>query len=179
MFYKPDKDNNPNTFQSWPKTVAESCAYKDTKQVSKYSIVDYATNFKRNRKSIFLSFLHEIKFQGLYLLLSRHSSSLTKPSVSGLHLQHGAEKLLWRLREDADLCVGMKAVQVRGLCRQHVINVLRKEKWNQTDGSVLICTAWLFSVCLLFFCQLSVSDYETNVNLRQKPLSNTKEIVLR
>lgn len=53
----------------------------------------------------------------VYLLLSRRPASLAGSSVSGLHLQHRAEKLLGGLCEEADLSVGMESVEVWGLSR--------------------------------------------------------------
>ena len=53
----------------------------------------------------------------LYLLLTCCPAALTDSSIPGLHLQHSAEKLLGGLCEEADLSVGMKAVQVGRLSR--------------------------------------------------------------
>lgn len=53
----------------------------------------------------------------LYLFLARRPTTLTDSPVPGLHLQHRAEKLLRGLREETDLSVGMKAVQVGRLGR--------------------------------------------------------------
>lgn len=53
-----------------------------------------------------------VSTDSFYLFFTRCAAALTGSSVPGLHLQHRAEKLLGGLCEEADLSVGMKAVQV-------------------------------------------------------------------
>ena len=62
-----------------------------------------------------------------YLLLPRDSASFATASVARLHLQHGAEQLLRRLAQEADLGVGVQAVQVGGLGGEAVVDVLDRE----------------------------------------------------
>lgn len=66
----------------------------------------------------------------LYLLVARRPAALARSPVPRLHLQHGAEKLLRGLREEANLSVGVKAVQVGRLGRKGVIDVLEQRKKN-------------------------------------------------
>lgn len=73
-----------------------------------------------------------------YLLLACRPAALTGSSVSGLHLQHCAEKLLWGLCEEADLCIGMKAIQVGRLRRYGLVNVLKQKK-NKTNRQTNCC----------------------------------------
>lgn len=62
----------------------------------------------------------------LYLLVPRARPALARCPVPGLHLQHGAEQLLRGLRQEADLSVGMQAVQVGRLGRERVVDVLEQ-----------------------------------------------------
>lgn len=68
----------------------------------------------------------------LYLLITCVSSILPLSSIPWLHLQHGAEELLWGLSEEANLSVGVKAVEVGWLSRKAVVNVLEQtdKMWN-------------------------------------------------
>lgn len=68
-----------------------------------------------------------------YLLLAGGSAALPRSPVSGLHLQNGAEQLLRCLRQEANLGVGMEAIQVGRLRRKCVINVLNEEEGDMAE----------------------------------------------
>lgn len=69
-------------------------------------------------------------------LLPGPHSSFSGAAVPGLQLQHGAQELLRALREEADLGVGVEAVQVGRLWRQGIVYVLHRESQEQVIGTV-------------------------------------------
>ena len=58
-----------------------------------------------------------------YLLLPRHSPASCSTGLFGLQLQDGAEQLLRGDGEEADLSVGVQAVQVGALRWQHLFDI--------------------------------------------------------
>jgi len=66
------------------------------------------------------------------LFLSGGASTLTDSSVPGLHLQYRAKELLRGLREEADLSVGMEAVQVGRLGGEGLVYVLERSKYQKS-----------------------------------------------
>ncbi len=59
-----------------------------------------------------------------YFFVTCRPTALSDSSVPGLHLQHRAEELLRGLCEEANLSIRMKAIQVRRLGGESIVNVL-------------------------------------------------------
>lgn len=68
--------------------------------------------------------LWQLPLPSTYLFFSGGPCSVSSVAVPGLQLQHGAEELFRRLGQEADLSVGVEAIEVGRFCRQLGIDVL-------------------------------------------------------